>query len=93
MWTSADEEERVETSEKPRWSQHDIDVITRELEAKVGGDIPRQAVRQVVTESFEAFAESRVQAFVPILASRRAREVLRQRVRASSGSQGETAAG
>jgi hypothetical protein len=44
----------METSEKPRWSQHDIDVITRDLEVKVGGDIPRQDVRRVVTESFEA---------------------------------------
>lgn len=54
-----------------------VDDLATEFRARVDED----DVRRTVEEAFESFSDSRIRAFVPILARRTARELLRARVR------------
>ena len=52
-----------------------LEPLVDRLHAQYGGD--RQAIRRLALDSLAAFADARVQAFVPVLVEKRLRELYR----------------
>ena len=55
-----------------------IQDVTTDLEREFSQAVPPEVVRRTVADSFRSFSNSRIQAFVPLLARRHARAHLRR---------------
>jgi hypothetical protein len=55
-----------------------IDSLTQELIGEFGHQLPPEAVERLVWETAQAYADSKVQTYVPILVRREARARLRR---------------
>jgi acyl-CoA synthetase (AMP-forming)/AMP-acid ligase II len=66
---------------KDRWAEQYIHHVVDDLATEFRARVDEEEVRQAVEDAFVSFSGSRIRAFVPILARRSARELLRARVR------------
>jgi hypothetical protein len=58
--------------------EREIHIATQELSQEFDRVVPSSVVQQTVQDSFEDFAGSQIKTFVPILATRQARQRLRR---------------
>jgi hypothetical protein len=63
-----------------RLAERHIHGVVDDLAAEFRAMVDEEDVRRAVEDAFRSFSESRIRAFVPILARRSSRELLRARV-------------
>jgi hypothetical protein len=65
--------------------EREIHTAAQELSREFDWAVPADEVQRTVLRSFDVLANSKIKAFVPVLARRQAKEELRSRIAASRG--------
>ena len=69
-----------------------VDTVAEDLSRRFGGAVPRDLIRQTAQECLQQWPDARISDFVPILATKCARERLRERGYGSVASHGQAPA-